>query len=129
VQLTRNGGMGAVDSADGRDIVYQKVSGDLFQVPAAGGPESPIGVKALLWLFPALAVTPRGIYYLYSSRPDDSAEIWLYPSAGHGPVRVGRIADKSMWSGISVSPDNRYVLFSAFNNASGDLYLAYNMSM
>jgi Tol biopolymer transport system component len=131
IQLTRKGGAGAVDSTDGKLIYYtsQTPTGVLSQVPAAGGEESATVSADILSLAANLTVTPRGIYYLYSPMPERWVDIWMSPFGNRTPLRVGRISNRNMGNGISVSPDNRYLLFSALDTASGDLYLAYNVAM
>jgi Tol biopolymer transport system component len=127
IQLTRNGGTGAVDSADGRNIYYlNQTPGVLSQVSASGGAESPVPSTEPMSLFPGLAATSRGLYFLYFSDPQKPVGVWLYPFGNHKPERIGSVVKKNLWNGISVSPDNRYLLFAAFDGSSGDLYLAYN---
>jgi Tol biopolymer transport system component len=128
VQLTHNGGFGAVDSPEGSVVYYvrQQGVGALFRIPAGGGEEIAVGdLTGLTGLTSNLALTSRGIYYPASDSPEQWVEIWHYPFKSRKPVRLARL-DTMLATGMSVSPDDHYLLFSAHEKISGDIYMVKN---
>jgi Tol biopolymer transport system component len=125
LQLTREGGGPARESPDGRRIYYGK-GGGLWKMSAAGGEETQV-LQGLSW--PTnFAVTTGGIYYI----PGDPARF------GDQPLRIefhdfvtssARLVLQTggLWHlGLSISPDNRWIAFSQFDQVGGDILLVEN---
>lgn len=127
VQLTQGGGFGAVESPDGSVVYYAggRRSGALMQAPVAGGHETQVGSIRLLGRPQSFALTKQGVYYPASSNPEQWSEVWQYPFAAGRPSRVIRL-DKRLAGGLSVSPDGHWLLFSAFQEQFGDIYMVEN---
>lgn len=117
-QVTRFGGYRALQSPDGVSLYYTKFSSGgfqtgLFRMPAQGGDETqvldgPVG---------GFGVTSKGVYF----QPNPRAIQFLDPLTG----KVSTIAalDKPGPSTLSVSPDDRYVVWSQRDRINSDLML------
>jgi Tol biopolymer transport system component len=127
VQLTSGGGFGPVESADGSVVYYAKelFSGALWQVPAIGGRESPVASLRILGRPHSFAATADGIYYISSPSPEQYFEVFLHRFATGSSERIARIP-KRIGDGLSVSPDGRWLLFPAYEDQFGDLYVVEN---
>ncbi len=127
VQLTNSGGFGPVESPDGSVVYYAKglFSDALWRVSAAGGKEAPVGALRILGRPHSFAVTAQGIYYASSSNPEQYFEVFLHRFATGSSERIAHI-DKRLGDGLSVSPDGRWLLFPAFEDQFGDLYVVEN---
>jgi Tol biopolymer transport system component/DNA-binding winged helix-turn-helix (wHTH) protein len=128
MQLTRRGCAGhAVESPDGRFVYYLRSaeyqgSTELWRVPSGGGGEVPIAQNAAAQHF---SVNERGVYLLsgwggvYFFSGGSSTAVQCYNFATRKVETVGRIKDQSLAWGISVSPDSRWLLYSAWDPNSG----------
>ncbi len=65
------------------------------------------------------------LYYASTSDPAHWFELWIYRFSTGESERVSRI-DKMFWQGISVSPDDRWLLFVAAEGGQGDLQMVEN---
>ncbi|MBZ5617764.1 MAG: hypothetical protein LAQ69_03360 [Acidobacteriia bacterium] len=128
VQLTKGGGISPVESVDGTTVYFarQGPSASIWKVLVGGGEESQVGdfrVNGRRSL--NFAVGAQGIYYASSSDPLHWFELWLYRFSTGKPERIRRI-EKMFWQGLSVSPDDGWLLFVAAENGSGDLQMVEN---
>jgi len=117
VQVTRAGGGPAFESAEGEQLYYFKSGGDpgpLFRVPVKGGQE--IQVLPRVAGHYDFAIAAKGIYFT----PDDKTIQRLDLSTG----KVGTLAtwEKGL-SGLCVSPDEAFVVWSQFDRNSSELML------
>jgi eukaryotic-like serine/threonine-protein kinase len=124
VQITKHGYLGeAVESLDGKFVYYLKGTNDdnltLWRVPAAGGEESRVLESVFHNNF---ALAERGMYFVPSSRP--TSVQFLSFEAGT-KTTVANLPHEAAWV-LSVSPDGRSLLFSAFEALRADLMLAEN---
>lgn len=124
VQVTRNGGFGALESVDGRYLYYgrHRRSTTLWRMPVAGGDEE----KVLDGLGDPMNfdLTSQGIYY--TSRFGTHGNPILFRSfSGGAPIRVAE-SGKPAFVGLSVSPDGRSALYSMIDKADSDLFLLEN---
>lgn len=133
VQVTKQGGIPALESADGGFLYYTKLRGvtSLWRVPVEGGPESQV-LESLFYL--NFAVRPEGIYFI----PEPAAA----PGSGHGreasapsiqlfhfasrTVRTIAPLEERNVSTLAVSPDGRWILYSRYDQLSSDLMLVEN---
>jgi Tol biopolymer transport system component len=125
LQLTRNGGIGPVESPDGKSVYYAKgfdVPG-LWRVPVGGGEE-----QLVLDLLPAGAwklwcVTQRGIYF-GAKREPSGRPICFYDFDRQQVHRVGVItAEPPGNASMDVSPDGRWLMYDQKDQAGSDIIL------
>jgi hypothetical protein len=123
--VTRDGStFFAVESMDGRDLVYKRNMGDspLLALPLAGGPARQLLPCVTLVNF---AVAPAGIYYA-ACGPGPEHSIHLLDGAGGDRV-LG--SARTPWgfelNRLAVSPDGRTILIQQ-GSASNDLMLIEN---
>jgi Tol biopolymer transport system component len=115
-QVTRGGGVVAVESPDGRYLYYTQTrnAGPLYRLPLAGGQaESVIPFVANVFY----AATDRGIYFQSGGREISFRE------AGTGQSRPVFKTSQPLSLGITASPDGRWLLFTQIEAEGSDLYL------
>jgi len=128
IQITRQGGYGGLESADGRYLYYAKAftPADLWQVPVQGGEEKPVhpGVSAFRvpWNF---AVTAEGIYTTAVENALIGFRLQRYNVATGMIETLGRVP-KPFGRSMAVSPDGRWLLFQDLPTRHGDVMLVEN---
>jgi hypothetical protein len=117
VQITKQGGGGyGIESPDGRFVYYlrslEEPTAELWRVPVGGGEEIRIIESVCTQFF---AVTERGIYF-FSSWEKPSVQRFNFVTR-----KVETIAkiEGDIASGLSVSPDSRWLLYSAYEGEKG----------
>ena len=121
-QVTRNGGGGAFESADGKYLYHDRnpeIGADsLYRMPVEGGQE--VEVVSRLHDYNFFGVTAKGVYFM----PDSRTIRFLDPASG----RVSTLAtlEKDVWNGLCVSPDDRSVVWSQQDRVSSELMLVDN---
>jgi Tol biopolymer transport system component len=123
VQVTRNGGYVAFESLDGAFVYYTKdlYTSDLWRIPVGGGNEVEI-VKSLMGNGFALAHT--GIYF---EQPNNNGSTSLkFLSFATGKASVLATITRPLDDDLSVSPDERYLLYTQLDRAGSDLMLVEN---
>jgi eukaryotic-like serine/threonine-protein kinase len=122
VQVTKNGGYIAFESLDGKFLYFSKdVFGtSIWKIPAGGGEETNI-VKSSEGGF---AVAGKGIYYI-APHSDGSSAVQFYSFATGKVATIAAIHRPVHW-GLSVSPDERYVLYTQADQSVSDLMLVEN---
>jgi Tol biopolymer transport system component len=130
IQVTRKGGMAAEESEDGAYLYYTKREWNtsLWRMPTAGGEEVQIAESVPDW--GSFSVGRDGVYFVSRTPPPEPG------SAPEFEVRFHRFADgatqtvaglEEYWTGLSVSPDGRTLLFSRTARRIGiDLMLIEN---
>jgi len=127
VQVTRNGGFYAVESEDGRYLCYYKSwSSGIWRMPVGGGDESEVvkgPVETWNW-----ALTPRGLYYATTLRPVHRQEFTIqYLDFRSGrTLRLYRKEGASSHSSLTVSPDEKWILFGEAPLGQSELMLMEN---
>jgi Tol biopolymer transport system component/DNA-binding winged helix-turn-helix (wHTH) protein len=133
VQMTRNGGLAAWESRDGKFVYYSKgptsTEPGFWRVPVGGGEEVPI-IKLPTEPFPGYwALTEKGIYFV-----DDRSEKsgLLVPTLKFMSFATGQIREITPLekppvggAGLSVSPDGRWLLYQDDDQPS-DIMLVEN---
>ncbi|HKE26147.1 MAG TPA: winged helix-turn-helix domain-containing protein [Bryobacteraceae bacterium] len=122
-QITRSGGLEAVESVDAKTLYYLKRegAGPLFSQPLGGGPERQI---VDLVLGRGFTVFADGIYYL-SPIASGKSEIRFHEFAtGHSSL-IGTIENRVLCC-LSVSPDRKTFLYSDFASSGNVLMLVKN---
>jgi tol-pal system beta propeller repeat protein TolB len=120
VQVTRSGGVVALESPDGKYIYYVKGPGPprLFRMPVEGGEEKRVLPGVVYWA--GFGVTAKGVYFM-----PDRRTIQLLDTAT-GKVSTLATLDKPTNWGICVSPDDAYVVWGQVDRNTQDLMLVEN---
>ena len=129
VQLTHGGGFLPFESPDGKVVYYQKVpdDSDVWKVPTAGGEETRVFGPVSGFKF---AVAAHGIYFIEPGPPGYAG--WIKGNSlkffSFAKSTTEKVFDIKYWpaTGLSVSPDGRYVLFSQSDPFVQDLMLVEN---
>jgi Tol biopolymer transport system component len=124
VRVTDGGGGGAWESWDGTTLYYNR-GNSLYSKPLAGGPETLVLESVQSWhFFP----TKDGIYYadrIEGTR--HSYEIRFLNFASRRSAALYRFESLGLGQGLSVSPDQKTILFSGISpSKSDDLMLIQN---
>ena len=123
--VTRNGGFGAEESGDGRFLYYTtrgRATG-LWRIPVGGGDEG--GVLESVASHINFTVAPEGVYYIPLPEPGANPEVRFLRLAT-GENTLVKALDKSVYSGLSLSPDARSLLYVQVDREGSDLMLVEN---
>ncbi len=125
-QVTKNGGFVAQESADGHWIYYTKYDiPGLWRMPAAGGGEVKISDNPPRGYWAYFSATPTGIYFL--AIEGSHWTISLYDPARKTTTRLYMLGRRpALFSGLSVSPDARWILYTDAVSRDGDIVLVEN---
>jgi Tol biopolymer transport system component/DNA-binding winged helix-turn-helix (wHTH) protein len=121
VQVTKQGGFGAVESSDGKFLYYlegDKEPFSLWRVPVEGGEETKVIEAVCLESF---TLASQGIYFLNCWQ----GEIKFYDFATRKAATVLKV-ESDLAAGLSVSPDGRWLLYSRDEPDTTDLMLVEN---
>ncbi len=121
IQVTRQGGFAAEESADGTTLYYTRSQGssELWSAPAQGGEETRV---LPLVISRGFTVSEKGIWFL--SRPGPQAPVtlnWLDLPAG--TVRTLASIPRLVSQGLSASPDGKRLIYTQVDRAGSDLML------
>jgi hypothetical protein len=122
VQVTREGGLVAFESADGQWLYYTRQTGPtpLWRTPVSGGgADEQILESVFLRNF---FVTRQGIYYMKPEEPPTVSIRFFDPDTKK--ERVLARVKKRAGLGISVSPDEQWLLYSQNDQEGMDIMLA-----
>jgi Tol biopolymer transport system component/DNA-binding winged helix-turn-helix (wHTH) protein len=121
-QITRQGGTAAIESGDGF-LYYAKrpeSPSSIWRVPVDGGAEVAV-VDGLSYSI-NFAVTARGLYFVaINGTPDHPSVDFLDFRSGQRSTLVR--LDKPFWFGLTLSPNERSLVFSVVDNAGSNLML------
>ena len=123
IQLTHNGGWVAFESRDGQSLYYEKETAPgLWVRPVGGGEEKRVLESVASRNF---FVMDDGIYYIPYSIADGSTAVrfrsFVKP---HEDMEITRVKD--VWQGLTVSPDRKTILFSAFARVGTNVMVVDN---
>jgi Tol biopolymer transport system component/DNA-binding winged helix-turn-helix (wHTH) protein len=119
VQVTKNGGVFAAESADGRFLYYSKFErSGIWRIPLNGGEEihvldRPAGDAWWDW-----ALTRNGIYFFDESNKGAKAGVKFFDFATRERTSISAAASSSF--GLAVSPDGRSILYSHYEAESDE---------
>lgn len=122
VQLTHHGGGDPEESADGKTVYYLK-SGDLWQIPAAGGDERRVGIH--VW-GQAFQVASDGIYYVASTQQGLEIRVHDFTARTQRTLQALGSVEVQTHTKLAVSPDHRTFLFTAREGSGADVMLVEN---
>lgn len=128
VQVTHGGGFAAFESRDGKTLYYAKgrdVDG-LWQVPVAGGTETPLipQLKAGSWGY--WAAGDRGIYLIDTVQ--GRTDVYLYRFQTKSIERLVSLTKQPPFgdSGFSISNDARWMIYTQVDHSGSDIMLVEN---
>jgi Tol biopolymer transport system component len=123
VQVTRNGGGAAFESADGKYLYYDRNpfggADSLYRMPVEGGQEVEVVPRLQFWS--AFGVTAKGVYFM----PDSRTIRFLDPASGRVST-VATLEKDFSDDGLCVSPDDRFVVWGQGDRLSSELMLVDN---
>jgi serine/threonine protein kinase/Tol biopolymer transport system component len=121
VQWTRNGGMAAIEGADGF-LYYARAARSptgIWRMPVAGGPEALV-VEGLSYSN-NFALGDRGLYFVSrgESMYDTAVEYLEFGSLT--PTRLVGLGGRRWWYGVALSPDEQWFMYSVVQNMNSNL--------
>ncbi|MEK7407210.1 MAG: hypothetical protein AAB225_19220 [Acidobacteriota bacterium] len=123
IQVTRNGGVGGVESHDGRRLYFanRRFDSGVWRVQLPSGEETEV-IAAVSWR--GFAVTGEGIYFTPPADEQGKHSVQFLDLAT-GKTRVIAALPKSgpFFYGLAVSADGRTILWAQTDQISGDLML------
>ncbi len=124
VQVTRNGGHIGLESPDGKHLYYTKsrFEDSLWRLPVGGGEEEKI-LEPVIGA--SLAVTARGIYFARPRQPQGGNPIEFRDFSTGKTTTIATTPAPIFWC-LSVSPDERYLLYTQGDQIGSDLMLVEN---
>ncbi len=123
VQVTRDGGIKAWESNDGRSLYYADTTRGIWQMPADGGQPTLIlqQPEGTAWGGEWIP-TPEGIYWRKVSVPRDTIELFTFATRQSVPA-ILPAGELEGGSGFSVSKDRRWVVFSQRDYHGSDIMM------
>lgn len=123
VQVTRKGGFEAEESPDRAWLYYSKPTGGIWRMPLAGGEEHLVFNKfvARFW-----TITAFGLAYMDINAKPRLLSI-MDPGTGRAK-QLGLMEGRVAWgsSGLSVSPDGRWLLFAQVDRLVSEINVVEN---
>jgi Tol biopolymer transport system component len=124
VEVTKKGGYGPFESADGKTLYYAKaldVPG-LWKVPVEGGEATLVleQLGARYWGYWGL--TAEGLYFYNAG----TKAIEFFSFATHKITQVAKTGNVGFSPGFAVSPDGRWILFEQVDQVAADIMLVEN---
>jgi Tol biopolymer transport system component len=126
VQITHNGGLASVASRDGRWLYYSKADRSVWKMPVDGSKETMLLRAGSLFHYFTFCVTASGVYF--ASAPDPATRtipLKLYRLADATIVQLGHF-DKPLNLFLSVSPDEKWLLYTQLDSSVDDLIMIEN---
>jgi len=129
VQVTRQGGFDNVESPDGQYLYYAKGRGEsgIWRIPVAGGEETLVLDHHQAGLTRQWAVTPQGVWFV-TAEAAERPLIEFYSFATNS-VTTAATLEKPLppeISGLTISPDGRWLLWTQMDQVNSDITLAEN---
>jgi hypothetical protein len=129
VQVTQHGGFEGFESTDGKMFYYSKgrAAPGIWQVPPGGGEETLLfeDHKAGYWRF--WTVVDKGIYFATANVLSHPViEFFSFESRKVTPVATLDKPISRSDSGLAISPDRRWLLFSQMDQSGSDIMLVEN---
>jgi Tol biopolymer transport system component len=125
VQVTRKGGFAPLESPDGKFLYYVKAlnATSVWKVPVGGGEETE--VLESLSEYRNMAILTDGIYFIPTQSASKGSSIQFF-SFATGKIKPIATIERSAGSGLTVSPDGRWILYTQVDQQGSDLMLVEN---
>jgi len=125
LQLTKQGGFIAFESADGKFVYYAKTPSDpdIWRVPSSGGEESPVSPRIHLQQWRDWALVDSGIFFCPERSVRNSALRYLDFTTGR-VTEVVTLEKPGDW--ISASSDRKFVLYDQSDRWESNIMLLEN---
>jgi Tol biopolymer transport system component len=126
-QLTHHGGREVQESWDGSTVYFLPEGPGIWRVPANGGGESPVpglenpSVSRHFW------VAKTGIYFLSSASPPWTISLYHFDNAKITPVARIQKSLEFMTPSLTVSPDEKSMLYTQLDQSGYDLSILDNL--
>jgi Tol biopolymer transport system component/DNA-binding winged helix-turn-helix (wHTH) protein len=129
IQVTSQGGVDSMESPDGQFLYYTKVryAPGIWRRPLAGGEETFVldHHRAGYWRY--WAIVEQGIYFATAERPEQPLiEFFSFATGQVTPVAVLEKGLHRATSGLAVSSDGRWLIWSQVDQVSSDIMLMEN---
>jgi len=125
VAITRNGGLAAVESPDGRWLYYAKYeAGGVWKSTIAGDQETPVLAEPVGPSWFDWVMAGSGIYYL-SPTPSHQISLKYFDFAGRSTTSILTL-DKPIGWGLALSPDSKSLLYVESEYEQSDIMLVKN---
>jgi Tol biopolymer transport system component/DNA-binding winged helix-turn-helix (wHTH) protein len=129
VQVTRQGGFEPMDSPDGQWLYFtqDRGSSSIWRMPAAGGAEASLFDFHQKNYSRVWTATGEGVYFAAaSSNTKSTIKFFSFSTGAEKTVaEIDRILPSSV-SGLTISPDGRWLLFPLFARRGSDLMMIEN---
>ena len=126
VRVTRNGGLYAIESDDGRFLYYSKFTQPgIWRMPLAGGEEVRILDEPGSRQWFSWALSPNGIYFLGGYPPDGTIKLFDFAT---GKIISIFVLEKPVpfFGGLALSPDGKSLLFGQLESSDSYITLVKN---
>jgi Tol biopolymer transport system component len=125
VQITHKGGTRPIASPDGKWVYFSRGIAGIWRVPVKGGEETQF-LEVRLNHGYSFRITATGIYFAAARDPvSKKVPLKLYRFADRKTVELGHF-DKTISFDLSVSPDEKWMLYSQLDSSVDDLMLVEN---
>jgi Tol biopolymer transport system component len=128
-QMTRQGGFEPMESPDGRWLYFtqDRGSSSIWRMPTAGGAETPLFDFHQKNYSRGWTVTSEGVYFAVASSNTQSTIKFFSLSTGAEKTvaEIDRVLPSSV-SGLTISPDGRWLLLPLFARRGSDLMMIEN---
>ncbi|HSB13984.1 MAG TPA: protein kinase, partial [Bryobacteraceae bacterium] len=132
-QVTRNGGFSAFESPDGSSVYFWR-GGGVYRIRKTGGEETEILAEKSIGPF-GFALGRKGIYYFREAYWEDAQappegiawrQLQYLPFDGGTPATITAVKPDPRFASVSVSPDERFILYGQDDQSGSDLMLVEN---
>jgi Tol biopolymer transport system component len=120
-QVTHNGGTGPLESPDGRTLYFVKSDG-LWKMPVEGGEEKQVLTDIYRVNY---AVSDKGIYFTPRNGTDGSSAVEFLDFATGKTAQIVKVT-KFLDLGLTISPDEKTLLYTQFDYTGANLMLVDN---
>ena len=127
VRVTRNGGVYAIESDDGRFLYYSKFEQPgIWKIPLNGGEEIRVLDQPTGYAWYSWGLTRTGIYFLNRSGPPNGRiEFFDFATRNTAPI-FSLEKPASAFGGLAVSPDGRSLLYGQIEVDDSSIMLVKN---
>jgi eukaryotic-like serine/threonine-protein kinase len=129
VQVTKNGGFACAESVDGKYLYYTRSRepiGSLWKMPVDGGQETKIVEGVVIFNFD---VTVHGLYYMSQPDPRSQNKLVQFLNFADQKTRILAKITQDVYHGFSVSPDERWLLYSPQGRGGSNVMVVDNFDL